>query len=1311
MATSGESGAIGGYYSQYSIAAWEIYAALLDESLEWIKLAAEDAGNLDDVLLGRKDKVLACQVKDRSGSFTYHSLVNSGDELLLKMFRGWTALRKEFPEKEIDVRLITTQSPSDNDQIASYQGPKKSSFAAFHENFWDKIRSGKKITDNWKGTVTELTNLLACSEETLFAFIKSTHLSFSYRFPEEKDYNPIAWTKVKADTDKIRHFIFDKIGKERKTIRLDYQEFIEKIGFKERLQTYFQHDFLIDEKHYQPISQSIAKLKALTEKYDGGYIGLTGSAGSGKSTLLTKWLQLSNDRVLKYYSYVNQDMTYDSGYRGESKYFLHDIITQIYVNLGSRDSLPPDNRLDLAARLGDELKKLSEKFKQNGQKTFIIIDGLDHIEREQKVEFSLLKDLPDPGNVPPGVYFILGSRTIDGLNDLNINIRQNIKNEDRSVEIEALSKSEMSLVVNSYQSIDLTSIQFDRLFSNTLGHPLFLRYTIEKLLSSAADQFDAIIEEKKFTGNIHDEYKKFWLSVNEDENLRKLLGIISRFRFSFIDIYLLESGFDFSDATLTIFQTKARYFFTVPEKGKWQYFHNSFKWFLEHVTAVKALSGSYDQAADRKYHEQIAAVISESGSNYRWNLVYHLFRSQQYAQIIAVANLDYFRNQWFEFRNPRLIKEDIAIGAKAAYFENSLAGMTRYIFASSETDQRTGNFNPSQHFELYLFLKMYDVADSYIIEGKDLLVSKSIALDYASALKESGMAEESRKIFGLAEPNFILYHSKDVDAERYSSENYTRTDEVELVVKWAAAATVYYPLKKILGLLEGLEVTNHNYRDEPDEEKKRKNLNLGMIVKAVSAIIIASKKDKDFDMILACVKYIYGRIGKHKALLSILYDVLFATGDGDTERDNSLIAYCSELVTSWVDSDDKDVNLDLALLFVYRFGDLPKATMCFEKLPLPLLKKQDTLSSAGNNIDYLFDYARLYFILTGGIEHELIDSLEDVKDKDEKVLYNHVCSIAFHYSQLYKKSHTALSDIAVSLKNILLFFHRGFLEMSYSVKDQKNEVLGLITNLVHKDSQAAYNTVIDIISADWHAYKEFWRVDDMRTVIGNVANDPLYLDWCVQELTFVESHMLRDAGPYERTEQCINQAYAWMKLGNSEMTLSNLTNAFRQTLGVGNEKDYQLDYLVDWVGVMARHEPENNKARLQWFIERLPFLRDTASHAHVPATTKLLRDCLEWHPGNAFALGKWLLLESLIDFSELVEIITSFAAKTDKANADVYAKICTRILLFFQDKSDCGSELIPALVEALESEAKVSSLIEEVRIYAMEEKGTRSFRK
>ena len=83
--------------------------------------------------------------------------------------------------------------------------------------------------------------------------------------------------------------------------------------------------------------------------------------------------------------------------------------------------------------------------------------------------------------------------------------------------------------------IELSQNQLDLIHKNTLGHPLFLRYTIEELINSDSSLYDDVILQKSFNGDIYDEYRIFWNKNKEEDNFIEILGIISRFRYSYVD--------------------------------------------------------------------------------------------------------------------------------------------------------------------------------------------------------------------------------------------------------------------------------------------------------------------------------------------------------------------------------------------------------------------------------------------------------------------------------------------------------------------------------------------------------------------------------------------------------------------------------------------------------------------------------------------------------------------------------------------------------------------------------------------------------
>lgn len=1300
MNTSGEISAIGGYYRQYDITAWEIYSNIVNDKLEWVHLAAKDVGNLDDILIGLKDKVLACQVKDKVSSFTYSSLLNTEENLLKKMFKGWTELKLKYPRKTIDVRLITTQSVSDHDSIQAYLGKTKPSTKSFVDNYWNKVKESRTVSDSWKEVTNELTTLLECKKEILFEFIIATHFSFNYSLPKEEDFNSIKWKRIVQDTNLIRHFIFDIIGKEKQSVFLTTTEFLNKIGLRKRLNTYFQHDFFVDEKHYQPIKKSISQLNTLTERYKKGYIGLVGSAGSGKSTLLTKWLQQSNDRVIKYFSFVNQDMTYDAGYRGESKYFLHDLITQIrHIRPEFTEVLPGADRTELIIQLREELIKFSHDYRIDGKKTFIVVDGLDHIEREQYVEYSLLKDLPIPESIPEGVFFILGSRSIDGLKDLNANIKLAIERENRLISIAPLTKIEVSLIIKSYAIIDLEEKQLETLSINSHGHPLFLRYTIERLLSNSAEEYNKIIGDQIFTGNILDEYQKYWISILEEAELRHVLSIISRLRFSFIDLEFLEETFAFSDVALSKFITKTRHFFYEAEMHKWQYFHNSFKWFLKEWTAQLPLTGKFNEKRDEHLHNEIAERIRNSKSNYRWNIIYHLFKAKKYKSILDIGTQDFFRTQWYQFRNYKFIYEDISLAAQAAYHEKSIPTWIRYLLSSSEISQRIIDFDPADNFKLYLYLGMQDVADSYIFNGRKLLIRKDKAFEYVLHLIHRGDKKHALKIFELAEPVFILNYSKEVDRNRYDSDSYSQVDEITLIEKWAEAAIYFYPFKFVISTIKSLNVKDGTaYYDKEDDNKDQelKNELLSKCYLVISDSLISKEDWKTLEIILDAIQK---DLGISWTLLNIIRTILF----NSSGFDNSVVKRATSILENWNNINNPDISIELSIIYAYALRDLEKAKYHFTNLPSPHLKLEKT-SYRYADFEYLFDYTRLSYIFSKDFNASFEKFLNKTDDEDVQILYRHTCSIARSYALVYHGQNIAINDITITLKNILFFFHKGFMELDYKIRELKPEVIDLIITICRKADSKLYQKAIDLIAFDWTHFFEFWDVDAIRTIIDKIAIDNEYHAWGIEQLKSLEKKMLTGKRVGERAVQCIKQAHSWLRVDNPRLVESNLREAFSQTIGIRGEKDYQFDNLTEWLKRVNTFENDQIQERISWYLKRIDFVQSTTSHAHSYPALQILRICLNWHAGNGLGLLKWLLLNKVISFSDGLEVVLEYLVENDKENSTLYAKLFTRILLFFQDGSNYGYYISKDLVNNLQEVNSIKSFVNDIAIYGIEEK-------
>lgn len=214
--------------------------------------------------------------------------------------------------------------------------------------------------------------------------------------------------------------------------------------------------------HYEPLARTAARLDAALQRYDHGYVVLTGSPGSGKSTLLTNQLRADDRVAARYYAYVPNN---DSITRGEASAFLHDLYLAISGRRGRRVPAPRENRIDLLREaLHEELTRLGEQARRNGRTEIVLIDGLDHVERDPRPHQSLLGEMPGPEAIPDGVLFVIGTRS---LGDLPAHVGRAVR-DGRHVEVEPLQRSAVLRLCEGAGTPELG----ERVFELSGGHPL-----------------------------------------------------------------------------------------------------------------------------------------------------------------------------------------------------------------------------------------------------------------------------------------------------------------------------------------------------------------------------------------------------------------------------------------------------------------------------------------------------------------------------------------------------------------------------------------------------------------------------------------------------------------------------------------------------------------------------------------------------------------------------------------------------------------------------------------------------------------------
>jgi hypothetical protein len=324
----GERSAISGYHAQYCISASLILRALLEDRLQWTRVADPKAGRVDDIQIGSQSRVDAFQVKwsRYDGNFSFNDLITPRDNkpsLIAQLADGWTRLQKAHPGDRIVVHLITNDQPSVSDKPpVSEPPPTPSHFAAFVKQVWNPARratpaSEWSVPESWKPTWDKLREARGIPDEEFKTFVGNCELGFGYSHSEPKTIGTRDREIAQQDLKRLTYTLFETVADPERIIELNRDQLLTRLGWKGRFEFKSSHEFPEPEFHYSPVDATVRQLEDALLNLPGGYIAVLGTPGSGKSTLLTQTFRGRSERVIRYYAYV-PDAQDPSSLRGES---------------------------------------------------------------------------------------------------------------------------------------------------------------------------------------------------------------------------------------------------------------------------------------------------------------------------------------------------------------------------------------------------------------------------------------------------------------------------------------------------------------------------------------------------------------------------------------------------------------------------------------------------------------------------------------------------------------------------------------------------------------------------------------------------------------------------------------------------------------------------------------------------------------------------------------------------------------------------------------------------------------------------------
>lgn len=1281
----GERDAQTGYYPQYKLSAAILVRAIRRTDLHWIALADPKAGRVDDFQIATAETIDAYQFKwsRYAGNFSYNDLTKErggAPSLIRQLAHGWTTLREQNPGFRVVVHLVTNDHPSTSDKPPVGESvPKPRHFSAFVEQVWKPLASGKfnsvsETPESWRVAWAELVDASGLDEAVFLLFLKDCKLEFGERLQAAESGQLQEDARFDKDVREVTEKIIEAVADPQHIVKLTRRELIDRLGWSSRVEMHNIHAFPVDELIYEPIETSETKLLKALDDLNQGYIAVLGPPGSGKSTLLTQTLRYYPHRVVRYYAYVPADAGLSM--RGESLNFLHDVLHQIEqagVSVGRGPNYPDIDLL--RARLQEHLLELHRRWLETGTKTIILIDGLDHIPREQHPGRSLLKDLPLPEQIPEGVVFVLGSQT-DQLEDLSTATIDSLKDEKRRIEIGPLDRSAVHKIIQrSPLAGRLDGTQIDKVFGLSAGHPLDLAYRLRQLEAAVDDEIPAIIDSAAaYDGHVRSRYSEHWRQIEANYELMDLLGMIARLH-GVIDMSWIRTwGLD--PAVLHELRRRFAYLFRIEDEKRWYFFHNSFRQFVIEQTA-RSYPGAKAEEKDAEFHLALAEKCrTATKQKHQWEEIHHLFAAGAHRDLLDRATLEFFREQFLALRSPDAIRADALLAIRSAGSLHDVVSLIRAMFCDVEVAQRSAN------------IERYDLAGVLLSLGEDdaAIEHARIAVKQSSEvvkvfrvcvrLTKAGLNKDAQLLFDIAEPLEILSGIKKLS-------EYDR-DDLEILKSWARTALQFRTFDKIISAIEQIRLKPG--RIESDEapaaegpaDERSKDFQ-DQILFELGASIIRERRWEDLEKLYEIV---LSRSDKNKywwlRLRTLHWDALVKDRDFVGAHD-----------VFWETIEEaKGCGVSNAQLLAiadaaYRFtGSVETATEFLGDLKVSDFQKLTDFNLKIAHTKDLYRYLKLSFLM--GNDRDPVEILPDPQDprKAGIVFFQRGLAVIAGLAAAGETG-KSIEPTELRLKTFPLLrlfnhgWHRSKWDSWYSIStDLKPKFYDLLIWTIALFGEPALKGLADDFEKEWKINARFWSSDQVRKIVLALAGAGADAAWAEQQLEKVAVGTAQLEIP-ERIDETLELAKAWIRVGLTDKARDTVRTALLDSASIGG-KDFQFNEWIGWLKLINRVEPDKAAERIRWHARAVLDLERNGGQS-ADAAYELFEAAFEWSPRAAVRLFFWFVDEGLVRYEKGVCTLLRSAIKTANMPSP---PVETFLLRFVPAACDADTGLIQEYLKA-----------------------------
>ena len=1252
----GEQSALTGYDWQYRNAARLTYDALLTRELQSIRLVDPDAGQIDDFIITRSGHTDAYQFRQSSqpGGLTFRNLTSSdghpGDtrlrSLIADIGASWDLMQRDVPD--VLAHLVTNRPASTHDKLpGTRDNSTPRHFGAFLHEALVPLRDPEFDIDaldpKWGPAIVELQNVSGLEPQRFREFLASLRICTNADDGFEQ-----GTTKRKRDLGWLKSVLMDAVVAASGKVELDAREVVQRAGWTGRFDLKLDHCFPVNLDTYAPLTEPLQQLEDLLQRLDSGCIALTGPPGSGKSTLLNQALAASGDRILRYFAYVPDRITNRNAMTAQA--FLQDICLRLEKGMPNDiDHLLPEGDLvALRDRFAQLLHQANERYDSDRCRTIIVVDGLDHVQREQLGSESLLGELPAASDLPDGVLFVVGSRTLEEMRPESRSWMQHNNTEINLAGHRLQHESIMEICSRAPSTRRLERSTHEQIAEMTDGYPLALAYVLNFLTGDTGDVVSRLDLLPLYEGDMGQYYESIWSDYDKDSNAMKFLSFVSRLRIAF-DVQWVRD--EFEESMLLKFRRGLAHLFSKEPDG-YRFFHDSFKQFASEKTA--SLYGNDDRIEGDRYSHQCLAQLLEDSQRQRYasEAMYHRWKADQADRVLDHATQPVFRQQIRNLRSPHLIKQDIALAAQIAAERGDALKLLELALSYLELNSRITSLSETGFPSLLLQTGEVPAAIVFCVDsdGKQLHTVFDLARRLGDQEDPAG-----RRLFDQAEARLFSERAQLFRANQSES----------LPDKYLRAATRFRQFDRILTQLHeqrGLTRPKGATPNYHEAENWRDYCNA-----LQSLVEESSRRDSHNDLLTIAAQCVD--------------DISALTNSGgDSDRLRSYAAWLQKtgvaairsLTETQTDAIDHDALLNHPLMRVEPHTGQSTALTIAEMLHkaqrieptlhvLNLLNLNQQIAAAdldsdmrADSIHRQFRYWRLVYMCEEHLD-ELPDSIppqstpgenSDTADASLHSMHDRIRmaslvegtlhEIARLQARIILQDRFSNDEASLTLRTCLKSIRFPHLQESmdpWTTSGIRMVFAPLIADAATECGERVATSVAESFGQLFNTETQSWPLPLQLEITDKFETAGMAIEW----REAVEERMrdsLSEQDVYGTLSTLENLARHYIEHDQIEAARSETFALLDRSLGVGYRKDYQFEAWGEWLASVALQLDRDIAVdQVSWLARLLKAVAPMCETRHPPGTNGVLRAAVRCDPIFAVRIFEYFVRNGLLQHS------------------------------------------------------------------------------